>query len=423
MKKVFIFLIVATIFLQRIHVIHAADYSSYIYEKQVIKNLPDLTSNQYKLKLESEVQKTITAGGRLDPLYQDQGITGAKYYFGYPGEELLNLCQAYLYLSSTLKSSTSTYIKNQLSAYSPLSVAYYPTGWGDNIDLTKGIRREYYPFVRDLPLNVWPPTAVPVTSIYVVWNCADALSDLAFANTNWNSIQSTYDSFISSGSAVDTYPKLLGLIGYVRLANLTNHTTNVAAAVDKINTASVVLTSFRNTITIGKTYFETTFNHDWSIPLFYTSRPNNQVVTLFGPEAGRFLGNEVENQVKQVFDIIYPYMPQWYMYKGDYGGVGNADASGSHVVKGLELNWFLGSGYSENNLFSPEVPWTYYLIKAYVYKANTSELAKYLDVPYAKRGDLYYMSKLVTLLNTYGQTCWTDTRSGAETWILSSISV
>src|SRR3972149_12014553 len=115
MKKVFIFLIVATIFLQRIHVIHAADYSSYIYEKQVIKNLPDLTSNQYKLKLESEVQKIITAGGRLDPLFQDQGITGAKYYFGYPGEELLNLCQAYPYLSSTIKTSTATYIKGQLS--------------------------------------------------------------------------------------------------------------------------------------------------------------------------------------------------------------------------------------------------------------------------------------------------------------------
>jgi len=249
----------------------------------------------------------------------------------------------------------------------------------------------------------------------VIWSCANALNDSSIATTYWSNVQSSYNSFASSGSAVDTYPKLLGLIGYVRLATLTNNTANIAAAVDKINNSSTVLTSFQNTITTGKTNFEVTFNHEWSIPLFFTSRANNQVVTLFGPEAGRFMGDITSTQVKQVFDIIFPYMPDWYMYKGGYGGVGNADASGSHIVKGLELNWFLGSGYSENNMFSPDTSWTYYLIKAYVYKANVSELIKVLDVPYARRGDLYYIGKLTTLLNAYGQTCWTDVRNGTET--------
>lgn len=413
MKRISLIVLTLTYFFMSANSTLAADYSKFIYEKQVVKNLPDLSSNQYKLKLESEVQKIITAGGILEPLFQDQGITGGKLYFGYPGEELLNLCQAYPHLNPSLKTSASTYIKNKLNQYSPLSVAFYPSSYGAT-NLTTGRRREYHP-LPNIPTNAWPPTTVPVTGIYVVWACADALGDSSWANTNWNSIQSTYNSFISSGSAVDTYPKLLGLIGYVRLAQMTSHTTNISAAIDKINNASTTLTSFQNTITTGKTLYETGNNHDWSIPLFLTSRANGHVVTLFGPEAGRFMREVVGGQVKQVFDIIYPYMPDWYMYKGSYGGVGNADPSGTHIVKGLELNWFLGSGYSENNMFSPEVPWTYFLIKAHVYKENTDSLSKVLDVPYAKRGDLYYISKLTTLLNSYGQTCWTDIRTNAET--------
>ncbi len=401
--------------------------NTYAYQKYVSINRNSQKASPYIQQLETEVNSIITSPQRLQPYYQEIGIVGGLFFWGYPGEEFLTLCQAIPYLSPTLQTQTINYINSQYTSYSPNSYAYYPQA-ATIFDLSKTPRRERYP----LPLpsnsdqNVWPPVTVPLGSLYVLSSCADSTNNWNYITTNWNSINSIYTNFTQSNSSIKTHQQLLGVIGYIRLATKTNNTQNINNALALMNSSAASLADLKtifnnfNSTNDPTLKLQTQPTHDWTIPFFFASRGNRAVITLYGHELGRFFKSESNTITHQIFDTINSNAPQWFMFKSHYPGYGGADASGTNTWQGQDVAWLFNSGYGENNMFTPDIPWSIFMIKAHVYNPTTEELASYLDVPYTAKGDLYHIQKLVAVIESTGTECWENIQTPTQECIDSS---
>jgi hypothetical protein len=66
--------------------------------------------------------------------------------------------------------------------------------------------------------------------------------------------------------------------------------------------------------------------------------------------------------------------------------------------------WFVSfaeEGFGENAITPLYDGQTLFLAKAWILRADGTELEQYLDVPAFARGDLFYLQKLVAAINAY----------------------
>jgi len=119
----------------------------------------------------------------------------------------------------------------------------------------------------------------------------------------------------------------------------------------------------------------------WSDPLDslrYNTMNSLNVASNFmwmTPELGQYLQDHILSQVQDAYNQYVYVAPYWFM--------NNYEAT--FLEHSMHHNWD-----------SPAL----LACKAYILKHSREELAKYLDSPACQRGDLFYISNLLTVLDT-----------------------
>lgn len=101
------------------------------------------------------------------------------------------------------------------------------------------------------------------------------------------------------------------------------------------------------------------------------------------PELARFLGDTMKPTIRRTVERIEENLPDWYM------------ALGESVLSGDGRNYLPPDNALQN-----------FLARAWVLGTPAEELARYCDVPYTERGDLYYICKLVQAIKAYRGVEW-----------------
>lgn len=334
-------------------------------------------------RLEEQVQAIVSAG-HLAPFYLERGFTtrqgipgdsshpedglvkfgpaGNVYWFD-PGELVYTLSLAYPYLSTGLRDQVRSYLQGEMSLYPPLEQLPWPPNW-----LTAGTRRESYSMT--VGVNVWPPPAPPLSTLYSLWAYADATGDWAYLQNHWSEIDALFDD---KKGEVDSYAAISGAIGYARIAAHLGHT---AAAQEGENVAVAGMTAGQDFST-----FLDTANTRYPDPAGQTTGLRAPVFFGLVPDVGHYLRDTNGGAVIAYLDELTDYHDGQYLWYLTRLGVQNESG--------------------ESSFHGPELAWSVFLAKAYVQGTDRSELQGYLDRPWGL-GDLYYLQKLVTAIEGGG---------------------
>jgi len=334
-------------------------------------------------RLEKEVQAMVNAG-HLAPFYIERGFTtpqgypgdsdkpeegrvqfgpsGNVYWYD-PGELAYTLSLVYPYLSPDLQNQLRAYLRSEMERYSPLEPLPYPSTW-----LKDGVRRESY--AMTVGINVWPPPAPPLSTLYALWAYADATGDWGYLGEHWTAIRDLFDG---RKGEVDSYAAISGAIGYARIAS---HLGYVAAAREGEQVAVAAMTA-------GQSFssFREAASQRYPDPRGKTTGLRAPVFFGLVPEVGRYLRDTNVSAIATYLDALTHYPNGeflWYLTR-----------LGTQVEVG------------ESSFHGPEVAWSVYLAKAYIQRASPAELRRYLDRPWGL-GDLYYLQKLVAAIDVGG---------------------
>ena len=333
--------------------------------------------------LEEEIQAIVNAG-HLASFFIERGFTtpqgipgdsshpedglvkfgsaGNVYWFD-PGELVYTLSLAYPYLSIGLQNQVRSYLQNEMSLYPPLEPLPWPPDW-----LTAGTRGETYSMT--VGVNVWPPPAPPLSTLYALWAYADATGDWAYLQNHWSEIDALFDD---KKDKVDSYAAIGGAIGYARIAAHLGHTTE---AQEGENVAVAGMTAGQDFST-----FLDTANMRYPDPAGQTTGLRAPVFFGLVPEVGHYLRDTNGDAVVAYLDELTSYYDGQYLW----------------YLTRLGLQKERG----ETSFHGPELAWSVFLAKAYVQGTDQSELQGYLDRSWGL-GDLYYLQKLVTAIEGGG---------------------
>jgi hypothetical protein len=104
---------------------------------------------------------------------------------------------------------------------------------------------------------------------------------------------------------------------------------------------------------------------------------------LESPELGRFLAEIEKSRARIVADRVAENLPGWYL-------------TYATATLGAEVNYH-----------HPLIAYHQFLLRAWVLQEPPEKLARYVDIPWMARGDLYYIYKLIETINAYRGTAWT----------------
>lgn len=389
----------------------AADFSSYVTTmpvRPVAQPPADLVQ-----RLEEEVRRVIKANNHLLPVFMERGIatsggwppdtsnpssgdpltrirhvstvlTGNAYWYD-PGELVYSLSLAYPYLSSSTKAQLSTYLKQAMQRYDPLSPLPFenPARWMFN-----GTSRVGYTVPWPSEINIWPPPRPPLQTLYALWAYAEYTGDWAYLAPRWPAIKSFFDD---RKGTVDSYARIAGVIGYYRIAQHFNKPTEAAEALAIAQTA----------LTSGLDFaaFRTRANQLYpDIGIDFSNNPlgdpNRQVTNgvrgqvFFGltPEVGRFLREQVQAAA------------------GNEITLRTTAPGGGTWLDGGALLWYATRAgaqgiepSAENSYHGPDLAWGLFLARAYAEGVNRTTLRSQLDRPWGI-GDPWYLQKLVATI-------------------------
>jgi len=341
---------------------------------------------QLVARLEKEIQAVVSAG-HLAPFVIERGFTtpqgwpgdsahpedglvqfspsGNVYWYD-PGELVYTLSLAYPYLSSTLKGQLRTYLLNEMNRYPPLEALPYPA---QSTWLMDGARREAYSMT--VQLNVWPPPAPPLSTLYALWAYGDATGDWEYMRVRWTAIKAL---FSLRKAQTDSYAAISGAIGYARIAKNLGYTAEAQEGVNVAVAAMVAGQRFES--------FLETANRRYPDPRDQLTGLRAPVFFGLVPEVGRYLhdtnGDAVATYLAGLTDY-YDGEFLWYLTR-------------------LGLQKEVG----ESSFHGPELAWSVFLAKAYAENASPAELRGYLDRPWGL-GDLCYLQKLMAAIEAEGK--------------------
>ena len=114
----------------------------------------------------------------------------------------------------------------------------------------------------------------------------------------------------------------------------------------------------------------------------YTALTLAPYAGLESPELARFLAAFEKPRARILADRVAENLPGWYL-------------TYATATLGAEINYH-----------HPLIAYHQFLVRAWVLEEPPEKLARYIDIPWMERGDLYYIHKLVVTLNAYRGTRW-----------------
>jgi hypothetical protein len=203
-----------------------------------------------------------------------------------------------------------------------------------------------------------------------------------------------------------TYDRVAGLIGYARMAG---HLKKPEAA-EAFESAAAALREvseigYAGMYKMAWAQFVSGHSHDWQYAIFHSRRVNVNntylTTTLFCPEIGRLL-RETEGQT--VRSHMYGYIEganarAWFLHFGDQPN-DSVNTSWGRPVPGGE-----GTG-GENSMMPPDFGWTFFMLHAWVLREDASRLRQWIDIPWAKTGDLYYIQRILATIRAGATQIW-----------------
>ena len=362
-----------------------------------VQDMPATPSdNELKQRLETEVQKMISAG-MLRPGYYPNGQIGFKDslhlvdYFFLPGDTLTALSRAFPYLTSSTQAQVKTYLQNEYTMYFKNNRWAYK-GWTS----AEGSGREAYPLPTDVPLNGawtnqadrtragdnWDSWYYPQTSFYGLWLYAKNV-----APEKTLEIYNFAKGLVQTGpNQGDAYLKiwthefngfLAGYSGFLQLQDKAGMSTQDSSLRNQVISQNNRLLSLRAS-SFTKTSHWT--NPADSATALYPAEANNQQRSFnvshnfiwLVPEVAAYLKQNALTKVQDAVDEYNQLVPYWF-------------------VSGYDATFNEGMMQTLYDSTMLEA-------KAWMLGASREELAKYLDVPAFERGDLFYINNLVTVL-------------------------
>ncbi len=351
-----------------------------VYENYV-NNIPQpaaitTETQDIQKELETKVLEMVNSG-HMAPTYYYVGQEGvpsweANIFYETPEETIYTLSAVYPYLSPATQTLVKSYLDSEIRTYPPHSTGYYPPFSGKISDWT-GARREYFTPDPNPAINIWPPPAVNVSVLYAIWLYSSNTNDWTYITNNYTALHNIYTTFKSGGN-INSYPELAGVIGFARIAQHQNQTTDYNDALTFAEQGFSAGLNFDQFVATSSARFpfttEPTVPTTYKASIFMFSR--NPIALHFNKDIGLFLKDHAASSAATYSNNINQRLPLWWL----------TDVSMSQ---------------GENAYATPENSWTNFMLHAYVLEDNVAQLKNYLEAP-NRKGDLLYLQKLVATI-------------------------
>jgi hypothetical protein len=327
-------------------------------------------------RLEDEIQSIINAG-HLRTGYVSHGIFNQRScgdqlvdYWHNSAETIITLLLARPHVSIGMQQQIDSYVQNEFSTYPPYQ--YNHIGW-------LGAARENF----ILPEDLIPQLSGPQTENYTFRNNGGwgrnpylfyALWKYAQQYGNAPTIYQNSKNSLESPPLDDMLVKnphmhnavIAGYIGYLELEKLAgaSETTSVRNELNRL------LQLRTNTFTVDSAYGD--IDQIQNGAYCRTLNIANNFMFLV-PELADYLSGQIPSAVQAAVDEYERLAPYWFVS-------------------------FAEEGFAENSFNPLYDAHSLFIAKALILEESGTELEKYLDVPGFARGDLYYIQKLVAIL-------------------------
>jgi len=394
-------------------------------------------------KLAAEMEAMLKAG-HLAPWYFHVTYQTPYTYFrpiwSAPGDVPWHLSALYPVLPDGLRKDVQAYITDEMKTYGLFTSTRIP--------YDSGTRREFNPHKpRGLPNP--PFEFLPLNDFYALASYESAIGDKSIVQREWESIKQKFASLLPQldwailsfsngnttadpihgiGGIVDVNRLFNGAVGFTRLARTAGD--KEAAALGRFVLARAMVSRFAMGKFVAYAYREgmqsvpndpnwmddLMFNKvaiitgqmymfQWNGPeddvrqlvrmdrygpvLHSISSPGGQGVGFLlspffeiSPELGRFLGDHLKPECRKYLEVLDENWADWYMA------------------------WADGVWGTEGETSFPESSYYIFLGHAWVMNEDGPALARYIDVPWVRLGDLYYFSKLAETIKAYRGARW-----------------
>jgi hypothetical protein len=329
--------------------------------------------NTLKSSLAEEVQKMIVAG-HLRPGYSSSGMIdiGARScgddlmdYWHNPGDTITTLLNALPYLPTELQQQTKDYIQSEFSAFPPY--AYDHIGWKD------GAARETFIVPPEVAADMatmgplqyhwdYPGWNRAPNTFYVLWKYAQVFGGaVEIYNESKDQLEAIPDDnfLLNNPHVLNNY--IAGYLGFLQLESLAQYPESPG-----------VRDTYNRLLALRATTFSKDNPDQWFDYAFVYCRAFSVSINFMYmvPELGQYLHDNALTKVSQALDEYTYLAPYWFEAKPE-------TAFGEGVLQQL---------YDYPSIFAA---------KAMILQEPYQELAKYIDVPAASVGDLFYIQNLV----------------------------
>jgi hypothetical protein len=349
-------------------------------------SLPD--TNLLKAKLAAEIQKILDAG-HLRSGYKNDAVDGfgaAQFnaiedYFHEPWETLYTLSRALPWLTTTQQTSLRTYLQNELSTTPPAQYGHLGFASGASRSAFTE-QQEVAQWMAQVPKNdpynfmsPWSQWRRNPYMFYCLWKYAQFM---ALSTAQASAVFEPVSGMLGSPTGnFRLYPGALnawvaGYKGYFELAKLAGYSDTSATVTNARNTYNSLLSQRASSFYRDPPWANSLESLNYGLMNSLNVAANFMWMT---PELGQYLRDHILTQVQDAYNQYVYVAPYWFM--------GNYEAT--FLEHTMHHNW------DSPGLFA---------CKAYVLKQSRDELAKYLDSPSWIRGDLFYISNLLTVLET-----------------------
>jgi len=343
----------------------------------------------YKRLLEEHVRQFLDRQPYA-PLLMVLGHSGIVEVFSQSSDAVTALSKTYPHLPLDLRPKVKEYLKNEIAAHPPFDpeTCFYEP-W-------QGRRRESFVAVERLKAKAPPPLGL--ASLYGLWLFAEKTGSHDFVASLWDKIRPTLAAKPAAGFAIDPVkghwamnPVVLGLVGYVRLAERAGDKAAASQARVRLGAALEQLQSYWSDRPVfpEMKYFGGVTPATGEALVIFGSRvaradaPN--AFSLAGlahleGELARFLSAApLKANVLKLLTAIDHVGPSWY--------VTTAEPYVLHTDNAQDV--------------PDDVPGILFA-KAFIERVRFDDLARYVDLPLCE-GDFFYIHRLVTVIERSGE--------------------
>lgn len=335
-------------------------------------NLTVPTEIEIRDQLAEQVNKIINAG-HLMPGHIVHGMFDIKGrdcadklidYFHHPGDTLTALLRALPYLPADLQESTRVYIQTEFTNYPPYQ--YNHIGWLD------GTSRDLYDYPPEFNTdrNSFPPqTAVynfegwtfAPHSFYALWLYAKEFGNaINIYESSHHRLTSppNNDLLIREPHVLNAF--IAGYIGYLELEKLAGRPETPGVRLDLDQLLELRVSSF-------------SINSAYEASDYCRTLTTGQNFMYLVPELAEYMQDHLESQIQMAVNEYGKIVPYWFV-------------SGSSVTFGEGV---IHPMYDSFAIFQA---------RAKILGESRQTLSRYLDVPGFYVGDLFYIEKLIYIL-------------------------